>query len=90
MYFEDVDLGYRLGKSGWKNLYWPTAVVEHSGAHSTSRDSARMIKVHHESASRYLDKKYRGWYLAPLRVALRLGLVTRGRWLAHQESRRIN
>ena len=88
MYFEDVDLGYRLGKSGWKNLYWPAAVVEHSGAHSTSRDSARMVRVHHESANRYLAKKYRGWYLAPLRFALHVGLMVRGSWLARQEERR--
>jgi len=88
MYFEDVDLGYRLGRAGWTNLYWPGAVVEHSGAHSTSRDSARMILVHHASAARYLDKKYSGWYLAPLRLALRSGLRMRGSWLARQERRR--
>ena len=89
MYFEDVDLGYRLGRAGWQSLYWPTAVVEHSGAHSTSSDSARMILVHHESAYRYLAKKYRGWYLAPLRWALRLGLASRGSWMAAQERRRV-
>ena len=88
MYFEDVDLGYRLGRAGWQSLYWPAAVVEHSGAHSTSSDSARMILVHHESAYRYLAKKYRGWYLAPLRWALRIGLAARGSWLAGQERRR--
>ena len=90
MYFEDVDLGYRLGRAGWTNLYWPAAVVEHSGAHSTSKDSARMILVHHASAARYLDKKYRGWYLAPLRLALRLGLHVRGSWLARQERARVS
>jgi N-acetylglucosaminyl-diphospho-decaprenol L-rhamnosyltransferase len=36
--------------------------------------------VHHQSAERYLNNKYRGWYLAWLRVALRVGLVIRSKF----------
>lgn len=81
MYFEDVDLGYRLGRAGWTNRYDPAAVVTHIGATSTSGESARMLREHHRSAARFLSKKYRGWYLAPLRGALRVGLAVRARWL---------
>jgi N-acetylglucosaminyl-diphospho-decaprenol L-rhamnosyltransferase len=77
MYFEDVDLGYRLGKAGYRNVYEPGAVVIHSGAHSTTTDSARMIKTHHESARRFLGKKYTGVVLWPIRAGLRLGLSVR-------------
>src|SRR5690606_880902 len=42
MYFEDVDLGYRLGKQGYRNVYEPAAVVTHTGAHSTASDSGAM------------------------------------------------
>jgi N-acetylglucosaminyl-diphospho-decaprenol L-rhamnosyltransferase len=77
MYFEDVDLGYRLGKAGYRNVYAPAAVVTHSGAHSTTTDSARMIKAHHESARRFLGKKYRGVLLWPIRASLRVGLAVR-------------
>jgi len=77
MYFEDVDLGYRLGKAGYRNIYEPAAVVTHSGAHSTTTDSARMIKTHHESARRFLGKKYTGVLLWPIRTGLRLGLAVR-------------
>lgn len=79
MYFEDVDLGYRLGKLGFRNVYEPAAVVEHSGAHSTETpsESARMIAVHHESARRFLDKKYSGPLLWPVRFALGIGLSAR-------------
>ncbi len=77
MYFEDVDLGYRLGKAGYRNVYEPTAVVTHSGAHSTNEDSARMIAAHHDSARRFLNKKYSGWMLWPVRVALAIGLSLR-------------
>ena len=77
MYFEDVDLGYRLGKLGYRNVYEPAATVIHTGAHSTEGESARMIAAHHESARRFLHKKYSGWYLLPVRIVLDLGLAVR-------------
>ena len=79
MYFEDVDLGYRLGKAGWKNIYTPRASVVHTGAHSTSAESGKMVRAHHDSAYRYLEKKYSGPYLAPIRWALKIGLASRAR-----------
>lgn len=80
MYFEDVDLGARFGRSGWKNIYAPVAVVTHTGAHSTSQVAGAMERVNHESAYRFLSRKYSGWYLAPLRVAIRVGLAIRVWW----------
>lgn len=77
MYFEDVDLGYRLGRRGYRNVYEPAAAAEHSGAHSTKDESSRMVEAHHESAKRFLDRKYAGWYLWPIRTALRVGLAVR-------------
>ncbi|MFM9920715.1 glycosyltransferase family 2 protein [Lacisediminihabitans sp. H27-G8] len=84
MYFEDVDLGYRLGKAGYRNVYEPAAVVVHSGAHSTSDHSAQMIAVHHQSARRFLTRKYSGWYLWPVRVALIIGLDLRSAFLSRR------
>jgi len=81
MYFEDVDLGYRLGKAGWKSFYIPHAVVTHSGAHSTGTESSRMLQAHHKSAYLYLSRKYSAWYLAPLRWSLKAGLGFRSWWL---------
>jgi len=77
MYFEDVDLGYRLGKAGYRNVYEPAATVIHTGAHSTEGESARMIQAHHDSARVFLGKKYRGWYLWPVRFVLGIGLSLR-------------
>ncbi|MBD8658997.1 glycosyltransferase family 2 protein [Frigoribacterium sp. CFBP 8754] len=79
MYFEDVDLGYRLGRAGWTNVYEPSARVMHVGAHSTQNSSRQMRLVHHRSAYRFLAAKYHGWYLWPLRAALRVALSVRGR-----------
>ncbi len=77
MYFEDVDLGYRLGNLGYRNVYEPSATATHSGAHATSSESAKMIIAHHQSARRFLAKKYRGPLLWPLRITLGVGLSIR-------------
>ncbi|MEO7147291.1 MAG: glycosyltransferase family 2 protein, partial [Terrimesophilobacter sp.] len=79
MYFEDVDLGYRFGKLGRRNVYAPSVKVTHSGAHSTASDSAGMIAAHHKSARQFLAKKYAGAWLWPLRAFLTVGLSIRSR-----------
>lgn len=81
MYFEDVDLGARLGKNGWRNVYVPSATVTHTGAHSTAQSAKRMEAAHHDSAYLYLANKYSAWYLFPVRVALRIGLSARKWWV---------
>jgi len=87
MYFEDVDLGQRLGRAGWRSVYVPTGTVVHAGAQSTSQNSVVMERVHHESAYLYLSRKYHGRVLAPLRLALRLGLAARARWVTRRRRR---
>lgn len=87
MYFEDVDLGYRLGREGYRNVYEPAAVADHLGAHSTMRESARMVEAHHESAKRFLGQKYAGWHLWPVRVALGAGLAMRSAFIARRVGR---
>ncbi|MDT4893661.1 MAG: N-acetylglucosaminyl-diphospho-decaprenol L-rhamnosyltransferase [Pseudonocardiales bacterium] len=77
MYFEDLDLGDRLGKGGWQNVYVPSAVVSHTGGHATSKQAARMTAEHHRSAWRYLSGRYRGWRWLPVRLMLHAGLRAR-------------
>ncbi|RRO12745.1 glycosyltransferase family 2 protein [Saccharopolyspora rhizosphaerae] len=79
MYFEDVDLGDRLGKKGWLNVYVPSAEVMHIGGASTSKVSKRMLAEHHRSAYRYLADRYQGPKWAPLRLALKVGLAARAK-----------
>ncbi|MDM7888839.1 glycosyltransferase family 2 protein [Curtobacterium sp. RHCJP20] len=85
MYFEDVDLGARVTAAGWTNRYVPDAVVTHTGAHSTAQNVRRMEREHHRSAYRFLSRRYRAWWLAPLRLVLRLGLAARARWVTRSQ-----
>lgn len=86
MYFEDVDLGQRITQLGRTNRYVPSAVVEHTGAHSTAGAAGAMAVAHHDSAYRYLARRYSAWYLWPLRSALKVGLSVRRRILATRQT----
>lgn len=77
MYFEDVDLGYRLGRRGYRNVYEPAASATHIGGQSTGGESARMVRAHHTSARRFIRRKYAAWWLWPVRAAISAGLAVR-------------
>ncbi|GCE78158.1 glycosyltransferase [Cellulomonas biazotea] len=79
MFFEDVDLGERLGRAGWDNLYVPQAQVTHVGGTSWRERPARMISAHHASAARYVSRRYPHAYQWPVRTAVSVGLRVRER-----------
>ncbi|TYQ11058.1 UNVERIFIED_ORG: N-acetylglucosaminyl-diphospho-decaprenol L-rhamnosyltransferase [Gordonia westfalica J30] len=87
MYMEDVDLGDRLGKAGWQNVYVPSAEIVHTKGHSAGRHPEKMLPAHHESAYRFQADRNPGVLRAPLRLALRAGLAVRSR-LAVRAARR--
>ncbi len=78
MFVEDVDLCFRAKKKGWRSLLVPTAVLTHSGAHSTGPRMANMVKAHHQSMRRFLFRLYDGPLYWPIRQALQAGLWLRG------------
>ncbi|GAB3583962.1 glycosyltransferase family 2 protein [Amycolatopsis endophytica] len=77
MYFEDVDLGDRIGRAGWHNVYIPSAAVTHIGGKATSRAPKKMLAAHHESAYRYLADRHRGLAWKPVLAAVKAGLKLR-------------
>ena len=77
MYFEDVDLGYRLGKRGLTNLYVPEVSITHIGGESTKAIKKTMLRIHHESAMHFIQVKYKGALWAPVRGVIRVGLALR-------------
>jgi N-acetylglucosaminyl-diphospho-decaprenol L-rhamnosyltransferase len=87
MYFEDVDLGYRFAKAGWRNRFTPSSEVTHTGGHSTTSESAAMVRAHHRSAERFIAKRYPGALYWPIRAVLLAGLRIRSA-VAERSTRR--
>ncbi|MGU3431552.1 glycosyltransferase family 2 protein [Actinomycetes bacterium M1A6_2h] len=79
MYMEDVDLGDRLSKAGWQNVYVPSAEVVHAKGHAAGRHPELMLPAHHQSAYRFQADRHSDRWQAPLRWALRGGLAVRSR-----------
>ncbi|MDH6239037.1 glycosyltransferase family 2 protein [Aurantimicrobium minutum] len=77
MYFEDVDLGYRLGLLGFENIYIPEVFVIHTGGESTRPLKQNMVKIHHQSAAYFVDKKYKKTAWTVIRLPIKLGLIFR-------------
>ncbi|MDY3127508.1 MAG: glycosyltransferase family 2 protein [Corynebacterium sp.] len=89
MYLEDVDLGDRMTRAGWSNVYCPDAVITHAQGHSTSAHSERMLRAHHESAYRFLADRYSQPWQAPLRILLKIGLAARAKFVTKTSAPRI-
>ena len=88
MYMEDVDLGDRLGKAGWQNVYVPPAEILHDKGHATGRDPARNLAAHHESTYTFLADRHPKRWQAPLRWTIRVALAARA-GLVVRNSRRM-
>jgi GT2 family glycosyltransferase len=56
MFFNDVDLSYRMRDAGWKTWYLPTACAVHKHGASTGQVRTRMIRENHRSMFRYLHR----------------------------------
>lgn len=76
MYAEEVDLCWRLGRSGWQVAYAPMAEVTHLQGFSTDRHPYRMIFEHHRSLLRFASRSTVGWRKA-LMPLVALGIATR-------------
>ena len=87
MYMEDVDLGDRLGKAGWLNVYVPSAEVLHHRGHSTGHDPANHLAAHHKSTYIFLADRNPGWWRAPLRWTFRGSLEVRSRLMVRNSRR---
>jgi N-acetylglucosaminyl-diphospho-decaprenol L-rhamnosyltransferase len=89
MYMEDVDLGDRLARAGWQNVYVPGAEVLHHKGHSTGKDPARNLAAHHESTYTFLADRYPSWWQAPLRGAFKAALAVRARLVVRSSRRQL-
>ena len=60
LYFNDVDLCYRLRQAGWRIVFEPAAKVAHVHGASTGQVRPRAILDSHRSLMRFYRKHYRG------------------------------
>ena len=60
MYFEDIDLCWRLRRAGWEIAYDPAGVVWHVQGASTAKRPYRMLVEHHRSAWRFARQRFTG------------------------------
>jgi len=56
IFFNDVDYCRRVIEAGYKNLYYPEAVIEHFVGGSTRKRKARMILESHRAMFKYFEK----------------------------------
>ena len=69
IFFNDVDLCWRLWQSGWQIWFEPRSRVKHWGGASTSQAKPAMIEASHRGLRRFYAKHYRGRIAAPLYLA---------------------
>jgi GT2 family glycosyltransferase len=81
MYFEEVDLCYRIKQAGFKIMYYPQASIIHHGGRSTTQAQMNMNSSWYKSFFYYLRKNKN--YPALL-IIMTLSLITLGKiiWLA--------
>ena len=70
MYYEEVDLSYRMHQQGWETHHVPDSVVEHVGGVSTSQKRVSMLVQNFASTIRFYRKHYAG-----VRLNVWLGLL---------------
>lgn len=79
MYMEDVDLGDRFGRAGFRNVFCPGAQITHAKGHAAGEHPEAMLPAHHASAYRFQADRLAGPLKAPIRAALWAGLKLRSK-----------
>ncbi|HEX2028322.1 MAG TPA: glycosyltransferase family 2 protein [Nitriliruptorales bacterium] len=75
MFVEDVDLGYRLRRAGWRVRFAPAAEVVHAVGASTRRRRVWMVVEHARSLDRFYARAYGRGVGRLLHPLVRVGLA---------------
>jgi N-acetylglucosaminyl-diphospho-decaprenol L-rhamnosyltransferase len=70
MYYEEVDLCYRLSRTGWQIHFVTDALVMHVGGSSTKHHRASMLKQHYKSLCHFYQQHYSNVRRVQLRFIL--------------------
>lgn len=77
MYGEDIDLSYRIKKSGFEVIYFPLTTIIHFKGESTRKQTVTYIKRFYGAMQIFANKHYRGQRAFWLRLILQAGIVFR-------------
>ena len=79
MYSEDIDLCYKVHKSGWNTFYIPKAIIVHYGGKSTIKSNVNAFSsiMMVESRRRYFRKTRPAWYSKLYRIAIFIASLIR-------------
>ncbi len=91
LHFEDLDLCLRFEQAGWKVLFAPAAVVEHTPGVCSVGRPVRVSYAKHRSLIRFLRKHFAGYYpssfmaLVSTLVMMRFVLMIPSAWLMRRQ-----
>lgn len=77
MYGEDIDLSYRIQKSGYKNYYYADETIIHFKGESTRRGSLNYIRLFYSAMLVFVNKHYTGFTAGLYRFLLKLAIGIR-------------
>lgn len=77
MYGEDVDLSYRIQKSGYKNYYFAGTTIIHFKGESTRRGSLNYVRMFYNAMNIFVHKHYGGAKAGIFNASIYLAIWTR-------------
>ncbi len=77
MYGEDVDLSYRIQKSGHKNYYFAGSTIIHFKGESTKKGSLNYVRIFYTAMSVFVKKHYSGSRAGIFNLLIQTGIFLR-------------
>ncbi len=77
MYGEDIDLSYRIQKSGFKNYYLGDISIIHFKGESTKKNSLNYVRMFYKAMSLFVKKHYSGNGAWLMNVGLQIAIFFR-------------
>jgi GT2 family glycosyltransferase len=77
MYGEDVDLSYRVQKTGYKNYYFAEHTIIHFKGESTKKSSLNYVRFFYKAMSLFVKKHYKGSRAGVFNIAVQTAILAR-------------